>query len=116
LLALLLIIPGCTPKTEGALAPPPPSPVLSRLFIGYGVVNASYTTVSADPGAETGSLGYLRRGSIVQIQERRYLRAGNGSVSWVLVQGAYSGWVREELLMIYDQEAQAKTASEAMER
>lgn len=76
------------------------------------MVNVSYTHVFYEPGKNGVSLGYLRRGAIVAILERR-LAAGT-SESWVLVAGNYRGWLKESVVDIYDLEAQAKTAAEIM--
>ncbi|MHB9292538.1 hypothetical protein Holit_01639 [Hollandina sp. SP2] len=103
---------SCTRTAHEVTIIPPPTYPLSRSDIGYGVVNVSYTHVVNDPGKGGVSLGYLRRGSIVRILERR-LVTGTFE-SWVLVEGNYRGWLKEAVVDIYDLEAQARTAAEMM--
>jgi hypothetical protein len=103
---------SCTRTTHEVLIVPPPTYPLSRSGIGYGVVSISYTHVVNEPGQGGVSLGYLRRGSIVQILERRLVTGT--SESWILVEGNYRGWLREVEVDIYDLEAQAKTAADIM--
>jgi hypothetical protein len=67
-----------------------------------------------DPEQNEVSLGYLRRGSIVRILERRSINIREAPELWVLVEGTYRGWLREAMLDIYDLEAQAETAAENM--
>ena len=105
-------------KEEAPVIPPLTSP-LSRTIIGFGVVNVSSPYVTAGP-EESASLGYLRRGSLARIIERRLVKNGGSTESWVLAegtaQGSVRGWLREELVDIYDNEGRAKTASELMSR
>jgi hypothetical protein len=96
---------------------PPATPPLSRPVIGYGVVNVSYTHLAERPGGGGLSLGYFRRGSLIQILERR--AAGENAETWVLAegpapQGRQRGWLRERAVDIYDNEFQANTAAESM--
>jgi hypothetical protein len=105
---------SCAGKQDEIPALPPPTPVLSRSVIGYGVISVSYTHVAAEPGQAGVSQGYLRKSSIVRVLERRSVsREGRGEF-WVLVEGAYRGWVREDVIRVYDNKAQAETAAEAM--
>lgn len=94
---------------------PPPTYPLSRPFVGYGVIAPSYTSLLGEPGTSGQSQGYLRRGAIVRIRERRALKKQGRAESWVLVEGGYQGWLREEEVDIYDYEEQAETASGIME-
>jgi hypothetical protein len=94
---------------------PPPTDPLSRRVIGYGVVSASYTHVVSEPQGG-GSLGYLRRGSLVKVLERRGSASPEGDESWVLVEGTYQGWLPGGVIQIYDSEARARTAAESMAR
>jgi len=95
---------------------PPATSPLSQAYIGYGVINVSYTRINSAPEDESLSPGYLRRGSIVRVVERRTLKNGDRSESWVNVEGAFSGWLRESLVDIYDNEPQAETASNAINK
>ncbi|MDR0290910.1 MAG: hypothetical protein LBI06_08245 [Treponema sp.] len=114
----LFFVAACNLKKEEIPAMPPLTSPLSQSFIGFGVVNVSYTRVSIQPAEanpdENISPGYLRRGSVVSILQRRTIRNQGSSESWVLVEGDTSGWLKENLVDIYDSELQARTASEAM--
>jgi hypothetical protein len=106
---------SCTPKEELRLAPPA-MPPLSRGEIGYGVVNVSYTHVANEPGSRGLSLGYLRRGSVVRVLERR-VPGGKVPETWVRVENGGAGtpgWLPESVVDIYPTEAQAHTASETL--
>lgn len=116
-LALFIMV-SCSVKKEESPALPPLTSPLSQPYIGFGVVNVSYTRIVAVPGEEHAdehsSGGYLRRGSVVRILRRQTLKTQEKSESWVLVEGPTAGWLRETLLDIYASEAQAMTGSEAM--
>ncbi|MDR0644883.1 MAG: hypothetical protein LBG05_08300 [Treponema sp.] len=100
-------------KNSFSIIPPPTYP-LSRPLIGYGVIVPSYTNLSSDPDANSFSHGYMRRGTIVKILERKAVRKQDAIESWVFVEGGYKGWLYEDEVHIYDSEAQAITASEVM--
>jgi hypothetical protein len=80
------------------------------------VIGTSYTHVTAEPVPNGVSRGYLRKGSIVEVLERRWVNNGNAQESWVLVNGTYRGWLREDLIQVYASRAQAQTAAESMIR
>jgi hypothetical protein len=106
---------GACNRTQDEIPLIPPSTLpLSRSSIGYAVTTASYTLVLNDPATGSVSLGYLRRGSVTEVLERRQAGNRGAGESWVLINGAYRGWIREEDIQIYDNEAQAKTASESL--
>ena len=131
---LLFFLSACNGKKEETPVIPPLTSPLSQSFVGFGVVNVSYTRVTAAPeedsleydgGGEitaSGSASYLRQGSVVRILQRRQVKSQDKLESWVQVDesGAGStgsaGWLRESLVDIYDSEGQARTASEAMGR
>jgi hypothetical protein len=119
IIAVILILLFCTScpgkKEEKPVLPPETFP-LSQTHIGFGVINVSYTGVSAVPGETGASLGYLRRGTVVQIHERRQIKAGGNTESWLLVEEAYKGWLKETLVEVYENESKARTASEAMSK
>ena len=116
LLLILLFLPSCqAKKNETPVLPPLTSP-LSQQHIGFGVINVSYTRVSSRPGEGGVSLGYLRRGSVVQIMERRKINENGKIESWLLVGEASKGWLAESLVDVYENEPKARTASEMMER
>jgi hypothetical protein len=61
------------------------------------------------------SLGYLRKGSIARVLERRLLTdAGLSGEAWILVEGNYRGWLRETSADIYPLAVQAETAAKLM--
>jgi hypothetical protein len=62
--------------------------------------------VQNDPAPESVSLGYLRRGALVEILERKK--------SWIRVNSSYRGWIKEEGVLFYGSKAQAMTASESL--
>jgi hypothetical protein len=131
LVVLILVLAACGRKTSEIPVIPPATPPLSRPVIGYGVVNVSYTHVLEEPGEGGVSIGYLRRGSLIRVLERRAIIIGAGAESWVLAeefspqgpkgpqgspQGSYQGWIRENVVDIYDNEFQANTAVGSMTR
>jgi len=111
---IMLLIISCQRNSNEIVVVPPPTHPLSRAIIGYGVVNVSYILVVSEPEKSDVSIGYLRRGSIVQVLERRSININGRVESWVLTEGLYRGWIRESVLDIYDLKAQAETASENM--
>ncbi|GHU68046.1 hypothetical protein FACS189447_10510 [Spirochaetia bacterium] len=113
---------SCTRNQEEAPLEPPPTDPLARDFIGYGVVNASFTHVENEAGQKGVSLGYLRKGSLVKIIERRSLTDQENVELWILIEADYQGapngkiqgWLRESTVEVYDNERRALTASETM--
>jgi hypothetical protein len=114
LLCCLAFLYSCTGKGEDVHVIPPVTSPLSRDYIGFGVINASFTHVTADPLDDSPSMGYLRRGSFVRIVRRQSVRNGDSFQSWVLIDGSQYGWLKEEVMDIYNSESQAITASESM--
>jgi hypothetical protein len=113
---------ACTQKNDEKtgnaaiqVLPPVTSP-LSRDYIGFGVITASFTHVTADPFDGSSSLGYLRRGTLVRVLRRQTIRANNNFVTWVFIDGPVQGWLKEEVVAVYDNESQAITASQAINR
>lgn len=110
---LLLFLTGCSRSNEGLPVTPPATYPLTREYIGFGVVNVSFTHLLSEPGGV--SKGYLRRGTVVRIIERRIDR--QSQESWVLTEendrsgAAQQGWLQETALDIYDNESKANTAS-----
>lgn len=90
---------------------PPPTPPLSRTAVGYGVVVPSYAHVMDMPDPSGISLGFQRRGAVLEVAERRTVGAAEGAVRWVRVAGDGGGWMLESALRVYDNEAQARTAA-----
>jgi hypothetical protein len=104
-------------KDDNPVIPPETSP-LSGEYIGYAVITASFTHVVSSPEENSGSIGYLRRGSLARVIKRQAVKTGARFVSWVLVdvenENVPQGWLKEDVMDIYDNESQAKTASDAM--
>jgi len=118
LLITLLMLSLCscgTKKEEISVVPPVTSP-LSGDYIGFGVIKESFTHISTDPSQESPSLGYLRRGSRVKIVRRQTVKTAEGYISWVLMEGQQQGWLKEDVMDIYNNENQAITASELLSR
>ncbi|GHV95680.1 hypothetical protein AGMMS50293_20000 [Spirochaetia bacterium] len=116
LCACPLVLCACGGKKEEIPVIPPATSPLSRQFIGFGVINVSYTHVNAEPDESSVSVGYLRRGSLVSVSERRTIKNNTIIETWVLVEGIYRGWLNEAVMDIYANEGQARTASESMSR
>jgi hypothetical protein len=116
----VLFLFSCGAKNEAVPVVPPETPPLSRAVIGYGVINVSYTHAADIPDAAGLSLGYLRRGSVVKILERRLVKNAGNTESWVLAEEGSAkkvqGWLPALVVDIYDSEGRAKTASESMAR
>ena len=100
---------------ESKVIPPLTSP-LSGDFIGYGVIKVSFSHIVAEPKEGSESLGYLRRGALVRVIERRIVNDSGGSPAWVKIDTEKSGWLREEVMDIYNNESRAKTAAQSMSR
>jgi hypothetical protein len=115
LLAVMSVMACNARKDEAPVIPPVTSP-LSRDYIGYGVITASFTHITSEPAEDSSSLGYLRRGSLARIIKRQTVRANGVFELWVQVEGAQNGWLREDVMDIYNSESQAKTASESILR
>ena len=118
LLLFLFFLSACVARKDETPVIPPVTAPLSKEYIGFGVVNVSYTHVISDPANLDLSLGYLRRGSMVRIIRRQTVNTSGGFVSWVLIERNQQewGWLREDVITIYSNERQAMTASEAMSR
>ncbi|MDR1898796.1 MAG: hypothetical protein LBQ55_02190 [Treponema sp.] len=116
--ALLLL--SCGPNDEERPVTPPETPPLSRTAIGYGVINVSYTHAADGPAAAGLSTGYLRRGSVVKIIERRLVKNAGVTEPWVLVEEHSTqktrGWLPAGVMDVYDNAGQAETASGTMTR
>ncbi|GHV81879.1 hypothetical protein AGMMS49991_04370 [Spirochaetia bacterium] len=78
------------------------------------MISVSYTHVVAEPNLTGLSLGYLRKGSIVEVQERRSVNHGGTPEPWVFVEGSYQGWLQEDVILVYDNAARAHTAAGIM--
>ncbi|MDR2019570.1 MAG: hypothetical protein LBQ14_02270 [Treponema sp.] len=114
-LAALFVLLFCSCGASGDNIAPPLTSPLSRPLIGYGVVTVSYTSVVDQPNLTGGvSLGILRMGTVVPVLERRRINVRGTLESWIRVEGYYQGWLREEVLEIFENEAQAKTAAGAV--
>ena len=119
--ALLIALASCHRGSEELPVVPPETHPLSREYLGFGVVNVSFTHLLDESGSTGVSLGYLRRGTVVRIIERRHIVNRGNQESLVFVEGNYqgqgsvsSGWLLETALVIYDSESRANTASRTM--
>jgi hypothetical protein len=108
---IFLSLIACNLKKEEKPVSPPLTFPLSQTYIGYGVINVSYTRLSAGIEESASSAGYLRQGSVVRIIERRLIKNEEKTEAWVLVEGTSKGWLKESLIDIYGNESQAVTAS-----
>jgi len=107
---------ACTANKEEAPVIPPVTSPLSKDYIGFGVIKVSFTHVTQDPADDSNTMGYLRRGSVVRLLRRQTIRTPAGFVTWVLIEDEQMGWLKEEVMDIYDNESQARTAAESMPR
>jgi hypothetical protein len=115
---VFLLLAACRQKKDEIVVSPPLTFPLSQSYVGYGVINVSYTRVSASIEESGASVGYLRQGSVVRVIERRLVKEEGKTEAWVLVEGltegAAKGWLKESLMDIFDNESQAETAAESM--
>ncbi|MDR2246666.1 MAG: hypothetical protein LBE17_08410 [Treponema sp.] len=65
----------------------------------------------SEPNPAGFALGYLRESSIVEVLERRSVSNDGVTEFWVLVGNAPRGWIREDVIQVYDSEAKARTAA-----
>jgi len=114
LLLAILSLAACTAKRESVGVLPPETSPLSKELVGYGVVSVLYARLNLDPSSESPASGQARIGEVVRVHERRIVREGGGSESWLLVDGESAGWIREEMVGVYENEAQARSAAGAM--
>ena len=114
LLLAILFLATCIAKRENLGVLPPETAPLSKELVGYGVVSVLYARLNLDPSFESPASGQARIGEIVRVHERRIVREDGGSESWLLVDGESSGWIREEMVDVYENEAQARSAAGAM--
>jgi hypothetical protein len=112
----ILALCACGAKKEEIPVIPPETSPLSRDYIGFGVITDSFTHITAEPSQDSRDIGYLRRGSLVKIIKRQIIRTEGGFTSWVFMEGSQQGWLREDVMDIYESEDQAKTASETMSK
>jgi len=112
----LITLCACGAKKEEIPVIPPLTSPLSRDYICFGVVTSSFTHLTDEPSQNSRDIGYLRRGSLVKIVRRRTIKTDSGFTSWVFTDGAQQGWLREDVMDIYESEDQAKTASESMSK
>jgi len=116
ILICFLVLNSCGVNREEVNVVPPVTSPLSRDYIGFGVITDSFTHITSEPVENSPSLGYLRRGTLVRIIRRQIIRTREGFIPWVLIDGNQQGWLREDVMDIYSNEGQARTASESMPR
>ena len=115
---------GCRRQVEELPVIPVTTHPLVREFVGYGVINVSFTHLLEEPNSTGASQGYLRRGTVVRIIERRQVIIRGNPELWVLAEGNYDGaagsgasvqgWLQDTTVDIFDNESRAKTASRTM--
>jgi len=123
---LTVFLSSCTAKGEEIPVVPPVTSPLTGGYIGFGVITASFTHITLDPRDDSDSLGYLRRGSLVKVIRRQIIRVSGNFIAWVLIDAEQrsssgeieflQGWLKEDVMSIYSNESQAKTASETILR
>jgi len=116
ILIFILALCACNSKKEELPLIPPVTSPLSKEYVGYGVITSSFTHITAEPAEDSSSLGYLRRGSLVMVLRRQLIKNSDGFTSWVQIEDIQRGWLREDVMDIYDSQEQARTASESMSR
>jgi hypothetical protein len=122
LLVLLMVLAfSCRRSTEEQPVIPPATHPLARDYIGYGVVNVSFTNLLSENSPNAVSQGYIRRGTVVRIVERAQINNKGKIESWILGESNYQtagavarGWLQESALLVFDSESQANTASKTM--
>lgn len=133
-LAALLVCASCSPKEDEIPGPSPTAP-LSRPALGYGIVAVSYIRVMNEPGPEGVSLGFVRSGAVFKALERKLVKiiipppppppdappAGNAvseplekTEYWILAEGAYTGWLPESAVQVFETSEKAETAAKKM--
>ena len=116
---------SCRRSSDELPVIPPVTHPLTKEYIGFGVVNVSFSHLLSEIGPHGVSEAYLRRGTVVRIIERVQVINSGKVESWVMAesnfqenalsQGSiYRGWLQESILEIYDSESQANTASKAL--
>jgi hypothetical protein len=119
---VLLLFTACIRNEEEIIVVPPLTNPLDRNFIGYGVINDSFVRLTDEPRRDGVSLGYIRRGALIKIIERRLITNRGYSEIWIRAEAEYSGgvggkvegWLPEDSAEIYDNESRAFTASRTM--
>jgi len=114
---ICLSISACILKKEETVVSPPLTFPLSQSYIGYGVINVSYTRVNPSIEESGASAGYLRQGSVVRVIERRMVKNEEKTEAWVQVtsiEGNIKGWLKESLMDIYGNINQAILAAKSM--
>ena len=110
-----LILSSCSASRMERVVSLPSTPPLSR-SIGYAVIVSSYVQVRDAPSQDGVSLGYYRRGTVVPIEERRTVRGDGIGRDWLLNGGAERGWIPENDVRLYDNEAKAHTAARGLNK
>ena len=112
---------GCNRSQNELPVVPPVTHPLTREYIGFGVVNISFAHALSEPGSAGVSQGYLRRGTVVRIIERRQVHYRGRQELWVFAESNHlgpssisRGWLPERTLEIFDRESRAITASRNM--
>jgi len=119
-LLLALVFTNCHRRADELPITPPATNPLAREYIGYGVVIVSFTHILSESGPSGVSQGYLRRGTVVRIIERRNVINRGRNEFWVLAEANYQtgdalqGWLQASAIEVYDNEDRANTASKTV--
>ncbi|MCL2609114.1 MAG: hypothetical protein FWD94_04330 [Treponema sp.] len=116
-LVLALFSVSCSGKDTSSRIIPPETPPLTRPIIGYGVVNTFYARLLAETGEEGTVLGLVRIGTVLSVRERRQTGRGAAVRAWLFVKvedSGEEGWIPEDLVDEYPNEAQARIAGQGL--
>ena len=122
---IFLSVAACTPRTDAETVVPPETPLFEPSVIGYGVVNQSFSNILEKPDTAANVLGFIRKGGVVKITERRAaVKSGEPAEIWVYVTAEIeaaddrpvSGWLRESGLDRYENLPRARNAARLMPR
>lgn len=87
------------------------TPVISG-GLGWAVVSIAYARLLSEPDAKAADAGTARRGDIARIAAReRFFRGGSAEVWYRLELGPATGWLRNDAVSVYRNEAEARKAA-----
>jgi len=109
----LLLAASCARRIPPPVLPPETIP-LSHEYVGYGVVNALYARLGTGASDAAPAAGHARMGTVARILERRLVMDGGRRESWLLIEAEATGWIREDLVDVFANAAQARAAAQAM--
>lgn len=111
-LALSIAAVSCSRKAPEPIAFEE-TPVISG-GLGWAVVSIAYARLLSEPDAQAGDTGTARRSDMGRIAAReRVFRNGSAEVWYRLELGSSNGWLREDAVSVFRNEAEARKAAEA---